>query len=378
VEIANQMETGDSIMIRRGMLHDTIAAIQSKLTELGHDPGPADGWFGPITSRAVASFQKAMQLTETGIIGPETAKHLGVQIDFSQFELPKLRQQLTLAKLDAGIAKQLSGASATTNATHYEEVMSVGYQPQLDRLEAIVVLKQPNGYLGNPCEGGSGEHVRFYVDWAADGHWTDLGVVSFETSDLPITGARTHAVHLQLRPELAACTTPRLPRVRALLSWREVPPPNQPDWTPTWGNHVDSRIQLPTLPKLILKDFGDILQGQNFQGQFFQLPPKFSLPSPELQSIYTAKKIGPERFAAPKLRKLASGKSFSLTSTKLLAEDARRRQARVRHQPAAERQHPLRAARASRLRQRSALRGSDRAARAEPRLLGRLVPRRQP
>ncbi len=300
-------------MIRKGILHETVAEIQTKLAEIGHDPGPADGWFGPLTTRAVAAFQRALQLPETGIIGPDLAKELGVTIDPAKFELPKFRTHLTLAKLDAGSAAKFkaktSEPSSPTTPTQFEELRGLGYQPQLDRLEAIVALKLPSGYLGNPCEGGSQEHVRFYVDWAADGHWSDVGVVSFDTNDLPIADVRSHAVHIRLNPGTESCKMPRMPRVRAILSWREVPPANEPEWTPTWGNRLEARIQLAAhddVHSLVAIDAPKPIA-------------KFKLPKPELIKAYSANEIGLERFAATKLSKLASGKSFSLTSAKSIA-----------------------------------------------------------
>src|SRR5260370_23943271 len=44
--------------------------------------------------------------------------------------------------------------------TSYEELVCVGLQPQLDRLEAVIDIKRPTGYGGASCTAGSYEFVR--------------------------------------------------------------------------------------------------------------------------------------------------------------------------------------------------------------------------
>ena len=58
--------------------------------------------------------------------------------------------------------------------TRYEEIGCVSYSPELDRLEATIVVKQSFGYSGGPCTTGSVEHVRFFVDFGSG--WVDAGV----------------------------------------------------------------------------------------------------------------------------------------------------------------------------------------------------------
>ena len=35
------------------------------------------------------------------------------------------------------------------------------------------------------------------------------------------------------------------PRLRAILSWQQAPPPGDPDWRPTWGNREETTFELP-------------------------------------------------------------------------------------------------------------------------------------
>src|SRR5688500_5487674 len=68
--------------------------------------------------------------------------------------------------------------------SRYEEIGCVGYSPELDRLEATIVVKQPVGYGGGPCGTGSIEHVRFFVDFGSG--WVDAGVAATRVHDLPV------------------------------------------------------------------------------------------------------------------------------------------------------------------------------------------------
>jgi peptidoglycan hydrolase-like protein with peptidoglycan-binding domain len=48
------------------------------LNERGFDAGPTDGIFGPLTLRAVLSFQKYAKLWVDGLVGPRTQSALGM------------------------------------------------------------------------------------------------------------------------------------------------------------------------------------------------------------------------------------------------------------------------------------------------------------
>ncbi len=56
-------------------------AVQQKLKELGYYKGSVDGIYGKGTRSAVISFQKARGLVADGIVGPKTAKALGISLN---------------------------------------------------------------------------------------------------------------------------------------------------------------------------------------------------------------------------------------------------------------------------------------------------------
>ena len=58
--------------LRKGMVGDDVKELQSKLNELGHICGTADGKFGSRTRYAVKAFQRRHRLKADGIVGPNT------------------------------------------------------------------------------------------------------------------------------------------------------------------------------------------------------------------------------------------------------------------------------------------------------------------
>ncbi len=58
-----------------GMTGSTVKAVQDRLRQLGFDPGPSDGAFGPATERAVWAYEKFIlnvrSATVTGVVTPE-------------------------------------------------------------------------------------------------------------------------------------------------------------------------------------------------------------------------------------------------------------------------------------------------------------------
>ena len=67
--------------LRTGSSGSDVRALQTRLEELGFSPGPIDGQFGPGTESAVRAFQQSRGLTVDGIVGPATAKALGLELE---------------------------------------------------------------------------------------------------------------------------------------------------------------------------------------------------------------------------------------------------------------------------------------------------------
>ncbi|MBN1513419.1 MAG: peptidoglycan-binding protein [Phycisphaerae bacterium] len=59
-------------LYRRGQSGNQIELIQRRLAEMGLDPGPIDGIFGPLTLAAVRKLQSRHGLPVDGVVGPQT------------------------------------------------------------------------------------------------------------------------------------------------------------------------------------------------------------------------------------------------------------------------------------------------------------------
>src|SRR3990170_521555 len=155
------------------------------------------------------------------------------------------------------------------------------------------------------------------------GTWLDQGLTSFTTYDIPAgtTGSRRleYAVTLQIDPPKTFCFIANIALVRGILSWNVPPPPNDPNFTPVWGNVHDTRIQVDPRRLIIL---GDLLKTLKVK-----LPPELipaldlgkpteaatpkALSVAELHSLYKDKGVEPHRFALAEIQKLISQPALS-------------------------------------------------------------------
>jgi hypothetical protein len=129
--------------------------------------------------------------------------------------------------------------------TAYEQLMCIGYQPQLAQLNAVVHLKLSNGYSGDICTGGSTEYVKFFSSSDDGATWTELGITSFTAWD--INGPKPLEFDVTLPVDLAktCCKDENIVLIRAILSW-EIPPGGASDPV-VWGNGLDAHVQVAPL-----------------------------------------------------------------------------------------------------------------------------------
>lgn len=139
--------------------------------------------------------------------------------------------------------------------TSYEKIACVGFNPQLNRLEAVVYINQDSGYDGNVCSNGSREFVRFYLSYDNGTTWQDQGLTTFTVYDVPGPKPLEYDATLQISPAEGFCFFQNLPKARAILSWNTPPPSNSPDWTPIWGNVVDVQIQIAGFDIILFNQF---------------------------------------------------------------------------------------------------------------------------
>jgi hypothetical protein len=135
--------------------------------------------------------------------------------------------------------------------TSYEQIDCLGLDLTLPRLVATITIKQPAGYNGGLCTGGSTEYVAFWADLGPDCSLTYLGTAPVSVHDIgsiPAGGLNYAAVlPVDLSGVQRSCDEPFLMRVRAVLSWAVPPSTTDPDAVPYWGNVVNAHVQVPVL-----------------------------------------------------------------------------------------------------------------------------------
>jgi len=160
-------------------------------------------------------------------------------------QMTKDRQMFRLNSLTTAI-------SFPTNITYWEQLTCAGYNPQYRRLEAVVNVKQANGYNGNLCSNGSTEYVRFFVDFKDGAGFQNMGYTSFKVADIsnappgpqhPLSYLTYLFINDSKYKKFLDCDHAVIPTMRAVLSWNSIPSPD-PNDLPYYGNRIDANIQL--------------------------------------------------------------------------------------------------------------------------------------
>jgi hypothetical protein len=209
--------------------------------------------------------------------------------------------------------------------TFYEEIGCVGFQPQFNRLEAVVFVNQPSGYGGDICSSGTPEYVRFYLSFDNGATWQDQGLTSFIAHDIPEGTSDDrrleYAVSMEVSPPRTFCFISNLVLARAILSWNVPPPPNDPDFPPVWGDVHNTHIQVEPRRLFPFKDIFEVAK--------LELPPELlatldleqtvaaAEPAPlsvaELQQQYADKDVPVQRFAFGEVQRLIDQPALSET-----------------------------------------------------------------
>jgi hypothetical protein len=200
--------------------------------------------------------------------------------------------------------------------TAYEEIGCVGFHPQSKRLDAVIFVKESYGYSGDVCTDGSQEYVRFYVSTDDGATWTDEGYSSVTVYDVAPgqggTRRREYAVNVPCDPRRFFCLFPNTIRARAILSWNQIPPPNQPDWPPVWGEVHNTFIEVDGTPRIDWIDVVDKFELKLPEALVplvdtsvpLALKPPAELTVAELHAAYKNTSVEPHRYALPAIQKL--------------------------------------------------------------------------
>jgi hypothetical protein len=214
-----------------------------------------------------------------------------------------------------------------SNDTAFEELTCVGYNPDQGVLEAVIQIKLATGYSGDECLPGSFEYIRFFVNFGSG--YVDAGLTAINVHDIPdgkdcadeTEKPLSYSASVSYTPSNTEdCDEPVLPTVRAILSWQTIPPANDPNFNPVWGNHKDCHIQLAPGPTTIQDIFEDLfengIQLPPFAEKFKGIP-EVPIPSPvpaplglaELAKLYgtgaAAKVVPAHRFGFADVQQVA-------------------------------------------------------------------------
>ena len=192
----------------------------------------------------------------------------------------------------------------------YEELKCVGFNPQLNRLEGVVWVKQNTGYNGGICTNGSVEYVSFYLSYDNGATWLSEGTTSFPVYDVPGPHPLEYAVSVVIQPDRKFCFVNNLPLVKAILSWNT--PPTGPFYTPVWGNVAEARIQIEGFQLIV--DLPDLLQAAELklpepiaglvsEGATVKLQPPKALTAAELAQQYAKGNVPAHRFLNKAIQK---------------------------------------------------------------------------
>jgi hypothetical protein len=158
----------------------------------------------------------------------------------------------------------------------------------------------------------------FYLSYDNGATWDDQGLTSFQAYNIPqgTEGGKRleYAVSLAVDPKRRLCTLNPLARVRAILSWNNQPPLNQPNWVPIWGNVREETILIEPRRRLFPPDLFDIAKVKfpsplkeiiGLETPIVTTPKALSVT--ELSSLYRDKGIPVHRFAFKELQAFTSG-----------------------------------------------------------------------
>ncbi|MBK8258256.1 MAG: hypothetical protein IPK82_37005 [Polyangiaceae bacterium] len=238
-----------------------------------------------------------------------------------QFQMP---DNLPFAKIRSTFG--LLSAIDPSAKTAYEELTCVGYHPDREELHGVVAVKQAAGYMGDVCSTGSPEFVRFYMSFDGGATWEDKGVASFQAHDLGQAGPTEYAVTLRIDLPEKPCKNEaqNMAKVRAILSWRDLPPPNTPGFSPRWGNRLEVDVQLkpskpaltPILPPIKIKPLGTVLSDLKPLPLHLPIAAKALVNKPRIADLVAkyGAKVPAHRTVFPEMTMLAKASSGAISN----------------------------------------------------------------
>lgn len=178
-------------------------------------------------------------------VQPERAAYTTV-VQALQSGTPSIELYYTFKELGWDISKINQFIFESQFNTSFEEVNCVGLNRDSSRLYATVLQKSSYGYAGSLCNPGSREYVAFYMDFGSG--WQYMGTSSVEVHDVPVPAGGL-SYHVELPVNLAPyqaqlCSNTSFAKVRAILSWNQLPPINDPNYVAPWGDWEEAWVEI--------------------------------------------------------------------------------------------------------------------------------------
>ena len=123
----------------------------------------------------------------------------------------------------------------------YEELKSIGFDPQQRRIDGNIDIKQPYGYNGF-------EFVGFYIDWNNNGIFENNELIGTSNVYISNTDDNTRpflpiSYSVSSNVEIPYYGSWPILNARAILSFND--PPTGPNYIPQYGNIINIRIRNP-------------------------------------------------------------------------------------------------------------------------------------
>ncbi len=91
--------TASALTVKQGSSGETVKIIQQKLKNWGYYTGKVDGVFGAKTKSAVQYFQRKNGLNADGVVGPATAKAMGISLSGNATQTSNTTQKVSNSDL---------------------------------------------------------------------------------------------------------------------------------------------------------------------------------------------------------------------------------------------------------------------------------------
>jgi peptidoglycan hydrolase-like protein with peptidoglycan-binding domain len=120
--------------LSEGSSGEAVQELQTALTEIGQNPGPVDGHFGPQTLAAVKAFQQDRGIAVDGVVGLITWRNID---EFAQFDEPTIQEastglpvrraqsRLTLAGYDTGGVDGIFGPQTASGVKALQQATGI-------------------------------------------------------------------------------------------------------------------------------------------------------------------------------------------------------------------------------------------------------------